>query len=133
MLSAFFHKFFTYQYWFAPVLPNISISDQLLYYFGIVLVLAGIILFFAMRGQKDLLRQKLLKRWTYWAFFSGLGFVAWYALRYELIDYFSTHIVWLLVFLASLLWLIFVFKYQFAEHARLRQEFDREQIKKKYL
>ena len=129
----FFTKYFTAQYLFGTVSPQIGNSDLAAWYLGLVLLLGGIAFFVYAARIKELLKKDLLNRWGHLFFWIGLLFAFWYFLRYELIQYFSVHFVAALIFIGGLVWLYFILRYQLESYKTKRMDFEKEMLKKKYM
>ena len=133
MFKALITRFFSTQYLFAAPFQLPSHTDHLIYYFGLALVVVGLVLLFIRRSRSADLSKNLLSRWSNLAFYIGLALVIWYLLRYELVALLSTHIVMVVIFVAGIVWLIFLLKYQCGNYRAAQAKLEQEKLKQKYM
>jgi len=133
MFKEMLQKLFSTQYLFGAPSTSLTHTDFYIYYVGAVSIGLGIILFFLYRLQRNPVRRGLFLRWTRLSFWIGVLLALWFWSRYELVNFFSTHIVAVAVVLIAIVWLGYILKYQFGKYRMKLGEFEREQIKKKYM
>jgi len=133
MLSSLFKQFFSYHYMFAEPIQLPSKFDRGIYYAGLTLIVVAIVLFAIRRMQNSQLTRNLLIRYFRLSFYTGLLLAIWFWLRYELIKVVSVHFVAVLIVLGALAWLVRLLVFQFGQYKQMQDDFDREQLKKRYM
>lgn len=126
-------ELFSYKYLFAAPNQAPSRYDHWILYFGTALVILGLILWVVKLVSKATLQKNLLGRWVNLTFYIGLLLALWYWLRYQLVSFLSLHIVMLLILLIGIIWLVILIRYQAGTYNLAKKDFEREQLKRKYM
>jgi|GEM_PF-2801909 len=126
-------RFFSYQYLFASPIQSPSRYDRFVLYFAAALVVLAIVFLIVRFSAKNPLQKELLRRWFSLTFYIGLLLAIWYGLRYELVGFLSLHFVAILIVVLGLVWLIYLIRYQCGKYRQARKDYDKEQLKRKYM
>jgi len=122
-------------YLFGTVPVDLTRSDTLFFWKGVILVIAAaaVKVFTMMRDESRSPRRYLLNRFFHLFLTTGLLVLLWAGFRFESIPLLSTRIVVLGLFLIALVWFGFIAWFYFREY-RIRQKlWEDEAVKRKYL
>lgn len=108
-------------------------SDKVFLITGAIFVALAVVFRILKALAKHPIKAKLLAKFYVWVLTLGLALVVWFGARYQNVRFFGTHFVALLMFLAGLVWLIFILVYWMRKFPSEKQQWDKEQLKQKYL
>lgn len=108
-------------------------TDHGLAVLGAALTLLGIILRIMARWAPHELSRHFRQRLSTWALTIGLLEVLWFGLRYQNAPALGSHLAAFLVLLLGLIWLFYIVRYRFGSYRGSVQQWQREQVKQKYL
>ncbi len=126
-------QYFSPQYLFQVDRIALHLSDWVFFGIGVVLVALAIIAKLAALYIKHPVTKRLVNRKFKVLLSTGLVEALWFAFRYENATVIGTHIVALLILIVGLLYLIPILKYYFRRYRSEREQWDKEQLKLKYL
>ena len=118
---------------FGPYGIEMSRSEKLYFAISILLLILSAIIFIAKRMSKDKLFRVLARKWFNVVFWVGLIALVWSGFRYETIQYLSANVIVLLDFIVGVVWAACIVKYQLTTYRQLRVDFEKEQVKLKYM
>ena len=87
----------------------------------------------AMRFSKNDVFTKLVHRYFRLSATVGIVGALWYGLRYQNIDIFGSHFVFILLLVIAAIWKFYIVRYWFAKYRSEKDAWEKEQIKRKYL
>lgn len=125
--------FADWNFWIKQPPTSLDRGDMLLIYIFAGLFLAGIVLWIFARFQKHLVNRKITSRLSHLTLSIGLTGAFWLAFRYENTPVFSLRFWAGLAFLIGIIWLAFILKFVLFDWRSEKREFEKEQIKSKYL
>lgn len=128
-----FKKLLTPEYLFSIDRIQLHRSDKLFLTIGAALVVLGILCRVAAAYSAGPVDRKLRQRFAALFLTIGLSEVVWFAFRYQLVRFFGSHFVALVVLLAGTVWGAFILKYLAFGYRRERAEYERQQLKARYL
>ncbi len=126
-------QYFSLRYLFQVDRVVLHLSDWIFLGIGVGLVAAAIITKLFALFINHPVRKHLLDRFFKAFLFTGLVEALWFGFRYENANVIGTHFVALLVLLIGLLCLIPIIKYYFTKYSPEREQWDKEQLKLKYI
>lgn len=129
-----FTKLWNKAYIFGPNPIDLSRSDHIFFWLALGLVVAGIVAkLLVFRQDRDSPRRFLLNRLFHLFVTMGFFVLLWAGFRFENIPWLSTHFLVLLLFLISLVWFGFIFKYFVWGYRHQQKIWHDETVKRKYL
>jgi hypothetical protein len=123
---------FSQNYLFGPNIGIFSRSDKGYFLVGLLMIVVAVGLSIYKRVIKDKLKKHLVKVWRRMFVTIGILGMLWAVLRYELVPFFSMHIVIWVIYLIGLIWILFILKYWFIDYKKERMDAMRDQQMKKY-
>lgn len=128
-----FKKLLTSEYLFSIDRIQLHRSDKLFLTIGAALVVLGILSQVAAAYSASPVDRKLRQKLATLFLTIGLSEVVWFGFRYQFVRFFGSHFVALALLLAGAVWFAFVLKYLTFSYRRERAEYERQQLKAKYL
>lgn len=128
-----FHKLFSTEYLVTIDPSRLHPTDKGLLVLGVALSVIGLVARVAGRWSAHPHGRQQLRRVSAWALTIGLLELLWFGLRYERALYLGSHLAAFLVLLAGLIWLVFLLKYRFGQYRRDVIQWQKDQVKQKYL
>ncbi len=128
-----FQKLISTQYLFAIDRVSLQRSDWIFLILGGTLIALGILFAIWAKVNKVSVTKILLARYAKCFFVIGLLEVVWFGARYEYINFLGSHFMALLIGLVGLVWLGFIVWSNFTGYRKNKQQWDKEQLKLKYL
>lgn len=128
-----FNKFFSYNYWFVYQTTPFSRSDKYFFAGSIILFFAAFFLQIISAYGKNFLRRDFIRRWAILCWTIGIFALIWSGLRQQLIRTLSARIVVACIYLAGLVWAVWLVRYYFKTYKAQKAEYEKEQLKRKYL
>jgi len=122
-------------YLFGTVPVDLTRSDTLFFWKGVILVIAAaaVKVFTMMRDESRSPRRYLLNRFFHLFLTTGLLVLLWAGFRYESIPLLSTRIIVLGLFFLALVWLGFIARFYFRDFRSRQKLWKAEAVKRKYL
>ena|SRR3989344_2561814 len=128
-----FSKLLDSSYWFTQPPIILTRSDYYLAWFFTACLILAMILKLAKRFSKNPIKTRLMDRLFSLLLTVSFSGLIWYGFRYENTPIFAMHYWAGLVVLIGLIWFFFIAKYFVSRFFPELTEFDREQLKKKYI
>ena len=128
-----FKKLINLDYLFTINRVMLTRSDKVFLTLGIIGVALAVVLKIAARLAPTPADKRIRNRFYNLFLTIGLLEIAWYGARYEYIKFFGSHFVALLFLLIGLVWLIFIIADMAKRYRIERTEWEKEQVKLKYL
>ncbi len=120
-------------FWFGVPTEILTHADMLFGYTAAASFGVGVIILVAVRWVKNVIYKKLLNRIGYLGVTIGLLAALWWGVRYENTPIFSNR-YWLgLITLSGIVWLLFIVKFLIFNFRKELAEYEREQLKNKYI
>ena len=129
-----FRKLLSPGFWFdVPAFQYFNRIDLAIFWISVVLLLTALILRIVLNSKINPLTKVLIQRWLNLSFVIGVFLLVWDAFRYEGIDYLSAHVITLLIVIWAIIWAIRILVYQFGRYQTQIEQYEKDQVKKKYL
>ncbi len=126
-------EYFTTQFLFSINRIQILPVDKFFLFVGVVaLVLAGLFKF-AVKSALSPVDKKYRQKLCNVFLFLAISEIIWYGARVQLVRFFGSHFVALLLFGISVVWLALVLWKMFKTYRKEKVEWEKEQVKRKYL
>lgn len=126
-------KFFSVQHQFKIDPVHINLSDKVLLIIALCLILIALGIRVASLWMKDRLFRNLILRYYHLTLTIGLLELVWYALRFEVVPFFGSHIVAYVILLIGVVWSGFIKWYWWKVYPVEREKIRKQQVKQKYL
>ncbi|OGE73606.1 MAG: hypothetical protein A3I07_01085 [Candidatus Doudnabacteria bacterium RIFCSPLOWO2_02_FULL_42_9] len=120
-------------FWYFQPSTLLSVADKLFIYIFIAILAIAILLRIVKRFVRNAVHRKLLTKFWHLTFTLGISGIIWSVFRYENTPLFARRYWAGLIFLAGIVWLLFILKYLIFNYRRELFEFGREQVKSKYM
>jgi len=107
--------------------------DEAFLYIGIAMVVLAFVFKLAARLSPSSVDAKYREK--FFSLFVSIGFsvIVWFAARAQLVRFFGTHFVVLLVLFVGLVWFVWIVVKMAKNYRKEKQAWDKEQMKRKYL
>lgn len=128
-MQLFLDKFF----WFSQPSTILTPEDKYLGYVFAGLLVLAILFRLSVIFSRNPVNKVLLKKFWHLTFSTGLSGLIWLGVRYENTPIFSQRYWAGLALAIGVVWLLFVLKYLVFDYFKQKSEYNREQIKNKYL
>ena len=126
-------NFFSYDFLFTLNTVTVERVDKIFAAVAISFVVVAIAFKLSARVTPNVVKGNLLKRLFKLTGTIGILEALWYGARFENIRFFGTHFTYILILLVGLIWFVFILVYRIRHYPRERMEWERQQIKMKYL
>ncbi len=126
-------NFFSTQFLFQINRIQIELIDEAFLYIGIALAVLAVVFRLGARFAPSPVDAKYRSKFFKLFLTIGLFEVVWFGARAQLIRFFGTHFVALLVLLIGLVWLVWVVVKIIRNYRREKQVWEKGELKKKYL
>ncbi len=127
------NKFFSTEYWFAIDRAIIHPTDKIIFGFGAAIFILGVIALVGKMITKNKLLKPSIGRIGTVFIWVGLLELLWYFLRTQYVYALGTRFAALLIGVVGLLFLYSPIKYFFTQYKNDREQFEKQQVKDKYL
>lgn len=125
---------FSREFLFSSQLPSITRHDQALFVaFGTILALAVAFWLLRMSSRDHQVRAGLFSRFFHGFLAFGILGAVWSLFRYIVVPVLGIRFVALLILFGFVVWLGFIVRYLITRFAAEVKEWEREQVKKRYL
>lgn len=124
---------FTEQFLFQINRVQLETSDRALLVIGIVFILTAILFKLGAHFAPSSVDAKYRNKFFYLFLTVGLLEVVWFGARAQFVRFFGTHFVALVILLIGLVWFGFIIGKMIKHYRREKQEWERVELKKKYL
>lgn len=128
-----FNTLTDYFFWFAQPSTILDQADKYFLFFFIGLLGLGVVLGLVTRFAKNSVNKALFRRFFHLAVWTAIGGLVWFGIRYENTPIFARRYWAGITLLVGVVWLLFILKYLVFNFRHQKTEYDKEQIKKKYL
>lgn len=123
----------SYYFWFSQPAESFGRFDWLMGYGFLGLLVLAVVFYLATLGVSSPLYKKLLKRFGNLSVTTSICGLLWFGFRYENTPIFALRYWAALAYLIGLVWLVFILKYLLLNFRSEKSEFEREQVKRKYI
>ena len=112
---------------------QIEYIDEAFLYIGIAMVVLAFVFKLGARLAPSSVDSEY--RGKFFSLFVSIGFsvIVWFAARAQLVRFFGTHFVVLLILFVGLVWFAWIVVKMARNYRKEKQAWDKEQMKKKYL
>lgn len=124
---------FTTDYLLGYPYNGLGFSGKIYFAAAVATLLLGIVCWVAARRAKNPIRKDFYYRVRAFGLTIGLLGLLWSFLRYERVYILSDMIVILVIYLIGLFWLVKILRYWLNGYKIKLDQFEKEQLKKKYL
>ena len=124
---------FTSEFLFEINRIQIEPADKFFLLVGVVALVIAVILKLAAKFSPSPIDSKYRNKLFNVFLFVAVAEIVWYGARAQLVRFFGTHFVAMLVILIALAWLIMVFWKMFRNYRGEKQSWEKEQVRLKYL
>lgn len=128
-----FKNFFTSQFLFSINRIQIQPADKFFLLVGVAAMVVAIVFKLAAKFSPSPVDAKYRNKLFNVFLFLSLAEIIWYGARAQLVRFFGTHFMALLVILIALMWLIMALWKMFRHYRGEKQAWEQEQVKLKYL
>lgn len=125
--------FFSYDFQFYINRIRLEPADQI---FGLIaagLVVIAIFFYVLSRFRKDRVSKRVARRFANIFATIGIVEVLWYGARYQNVNFFGTHFVFLLILLVGVIWTLPTLWYLLRKYGAEKAAWEKEQVKQRYL
>lgn len=126
-------KFFSYDFQFYVNPIRIETVDQIFAGIALCAIVLAIAFKVRVRFAKNEISKNFFSRLVRLFATVGILGVVWYGLRYQNVNLFGSHFMFLLLLAIGLVWFGFIAKYWWKHYAMERTAWEKEQLKMKYL
>lgn len=129
----FWNQFITQDFWFSVDSTRIHNIDYAIGLVGILGLVLGVGWLIKAKKQVAPFAKELWKRFSKLSFYMGAGFIIWFLLRQQAINYLATHFVVAIIAVWGLVWLWLIYKKLGKTYSVNLANWQKEQTKQKYL
>lgn len=125
--------FFTTQFLFSINRIQIQPVDKIIALIGVIALVIALVFKLGAKFSLNPVDEKYRNKFFRVFIFFGLGELIWYGARVQLIKFFGSHFLALMVFVIVLIWIGFQLWKMFVNYADEKKTWEKEQVKLKYL
>ena len=126
-------RLFDYYFWFAQPPTILDQADKYLGYVFAGLLLLAVAFILLKKFSDNPINRVLFQKFWHLTLSTAITGLLWLGIRYENTQIFGRRYWAGLTLLAGIVWLLFILKYLIFDYRRQKNEYDKEQIKNKYL
>lgn len=123
----------TYYFWFSQPSIILSLADKILGLIFAISFAVALVFFAVEKISTHPIYKKLLRKFAYLSLTCGISGLIWFGMRFENTPIFSARYWAALVILIAAVWKLFIWKYILFNFRTEKSEYDREQVKNKYI
>ncbi|HEX9502916.1 MAG TPA: hypothetical protein VF974_01155 [Patescibacteria group bacterium] len=126
-------RLFDYYFWFAQPPTILEQADKYLGYIFAGLLVLAITFILLKKLSNNSINRGLFQKFWYLTLSTAIMGIVWLGIRYENTQIFGRRYWAGITLLIGIVWLLFIVKYLIFDYRRLKNEYEKEQVKNKYL
>jgi hypothetical protein len=127
------HQLFSYYFWSTQPALDLNKYDLFFGYLFVGLLALAILLQIIRRFLRHPIAKKLSAKFQNLALTISIFGLVWFGFRYESTPVMARRLWAGLILLCGIIWLLFILKYLVFDFWREKNQYEREQVKNKYL